>query len=230
MLVNQFDCILFDVDETLFEFDAYQGLRQVFAQYHVDFTLGDYHTYQSVNKPLWVAYQQQEITAEQLKVQRFAHWAERITVPASTLNQQFLQAMALTCRPLAGAQSLLEQLAPKVRLGIITNGFVDLLHARLNSTGFDRYFQVLTVSEQFGVAKPAPAIFHHTLAQLPGSSAARTLMVGDTPESDIAGGINAGMKTCWLDNGDKSLPAELLPDWRVNSLAELQQLLLTEES
>jgi len=226
MLIQHFDCILFDADETLFEFDAYQGLRKMFAQYGVTFSAEDYHEYQALNRPLWTAYQQHEITAEQLKTQRFDTWAQRVNVPSSTLNQQFLASMADICQPLSGAKALLEAIAPHVRIGIITNGFTDLLHARLASTGFGGYFDVLTISEQFGLAKPAPEIFYHTLEQLPGCLAERTLMVGDTPESDILGGINAGMKTCWLDHGDKSLPESITPDWRVSSLQELQTLLV----
>lgn len=226
MLIKQFDCILFDADETLFEFDAYKGLNKMFAQHGVTFSPEDYQNYQAVNKPLWTAYQQHEIDAEQLKVRRFDPWAKVLNLPASTLNQQFLASMAEICQPLPGAKSLLDAIAPHVRIGIITNGFTDLLHARLASTGFGDYFQVLTISEQFGLAKPAPEIFQHTLAQLEGCQPERTLMVGDTPESDIAGGINAGMKTCWLDHGDKTLPETIKPDWQVPTLSTLQALLV----
>ncbi len=227
MLIKQFDCILFDADETLFEFDAFQGLRAIFADHDIDFTSEDYRDYQALNKPLWTAYQQHQITAEQLKIQRFEQWSQKIGVSASQLNQQFLAAMASTCQLLPGAQHLLTAIAPHAKLGIITNGFTDLLHARLHSTGINDYFQVLTISEQFGIAKPAPEIFLHTIAQLPEVNAARTLMVGDTPESDIEGGIKAGFKTCWLDHGDRLLPDHISPDWRVTSLAQLQQLLTT---
>ncbi len=226
MLIKHFDCILFDADETLFEFDAYKGLSTMFAQHGVTFSPEDYQRYQALNKPLWTAYQHHEIDAEQLKTQRFDPWAKVLNLPASTLNQQFLAAMAQICQPLPGAKALLEAISPHVRVGIITNGFTDLLHARLASTDFSGYFDVLTISEQFGLAKPAPEIFQHTLEQLEGCLPERTLMVGDTPESDILGGINAGMKTCWLDHGDKILPATITPDWQVPTLPALQSLLL----
>ncbi|MBT0726116.1 pyrimidine 5'-nucleotidase [Rosenbergiella australiborealis] len=225
-MIKHFDCILFDADETLFEFDAYRGLKKMFAQYGVSFSGDDYQDYQALNRPLWEAYQRHEIDAEQLKIQRFDLWAQKINVPASTLNEQFLIAMADICQPLPGAKALLQAMVPHVKMGIITNGFTDLLHARLASTGLAHYFQVLTISEQFGLAKPAAAIFHHTLSQFPGCSPERTLMIGDTPESDIAGGINAGMKTCWLDHGDKQLPDTVKPDWQVPTLTALHALLL----
>ncbi len=76
MLIKQFDCILFDADETLFEFDAYKGLNKMFAQHGVTFSREDYQNYQALNKPLWTAYQQHEIDAEQLKTRRFDPWAK----------------------------------------------------------------------------------------------------------------------------------------------------------
>ena len=67
--------VLFDADETLFHFDAYQGLKQMFSQFEVDFTLDDYEIYQKLNKPLWVDYQNGDISAKQLQNQRFESWS-----------------------------------------------------------------------------------------------------------------------------------------------------------
>ena len=59
--------VLFDADETLFSFNAFEGLKVMFANYGVEFTESDYHHYQATNKPLWVAYQKHEITASELQ-------------------------------------------------------------------------------------------------------------------------------------------------------------------
>jgi len=69
------------------------------------------------------------------------------------------------------------------------------------------------------------AIFDHTLALLDNPDHSRVLMVGDTPESDILGGITAGVKTCWIDHGTRPLPEHIKPTWQVKTLAELQALL-----
>ena len=77
---EQWDCILFDADDTLFHFDAYAGLQRLFAGYDVQFSDQDYSDYQAVNKPLWVDYQNGTITALQLQTQRFNHWSEKLSV------------------------------------------------------------------------------------------------------------------------------------------------------
>lgn len=228
MLLNQFDCLLFDADDTLFIFDSRAGLGQLLAKYHVQMTEQDYQTYQVFNQALWGQYQQGEIDSQQLQQQRFAGWAKKLAVTTQQLNIEYQQTMAEICQLLPGVASLLQALQGKVRLGIITNGFTGLLKARLEKTGLTDYFDILTVSEQFGVAKPDVRIFNHTLSQLGGILPARTLMVGDNPESDILGGIKAGMLTCWLDHNQRALPAAIQPDWRVSGLFQLQKLLWSE--
>ncbi len=229
MLLNQFDCLLFDADDTLFVFDGQAGLRQLLAKYYVTMTDQDYYTYQALNKALWGQYQQGEIDSQQLQQQRFANWAQQLAVTPQQLNLDYQQTMAEICHLLPGVESLLHFLHGKVRLGIITNGFTGLLKARLEKTGLTDYFDILTVSEQFGVPKPDVRIFNHTLEQLGDILPERTLMIGDTPESDIVGGIQAGMKTCWLYHNDKVLPPSIQPDWTVHDLSQLQQLLCSDE-
>lgn len=223
--VMKWDWIFFDADETLFTFDAFGGLQRMFLDYSVTFTDQDFVEYQAVNKPLWVDYQNGAITALQLQHQRFQSWAERLNVHAGSLNDAFLNAMAEICAPLPGAASLLDSLKGKVKLGIITNGFTALQQIRLERTGFRDYFDLLVISEEVGVAKPDPKIFDYALAQAGNPERSRVLMVGDTAESDILGGINAGLSTCWLNAHHRPQPDGINPTWTVASLNELEQLL-----
>ncbi|EJF29880.1 MULTISPECIES: pyrimidine 5'-nucleotidase [Enterobacteriaceae] len=219
------DWILFDADETLFTFDAFGGLQRMFLDYSVTFTADDFQEYQAVNKPLWVDYQNGAITALQLQLRRFEDWAGRLNVPSAELNDAFLSAMAEICAPLPGAVSLLNALKGKAKLGIITNGFTALQQTRLERTGLRDYFDLLVISEQVGVAKPDRRIFDYTFEQMNQPPRDRVLMVGDTAESDILGGINAGIATCWLNAHGRTAPQGIEPTWQVTSLSELEQLL-----
>ncbi|OAT29650.1 5'-nucleotidase [Buttiauxella brennerae ATCC 51605] len=219
------DWILFDADETLFTFDAFGGLQRMFLDYSVTFTAEDFQDYQAINKPLWVDYQNGAISALQLQHQRFEGWSERLSVPAGDLNAAFLNAMAEICVPLPGAVSLLNALKGKVKIGIITNGFTALQQIRLERTGLRDYFDLLVISEQVGVAKPDRKIFDYTFEQMGYPPRDRVMMVGDTAESDILGGMNAGIATCWLNAHGRSLPEGITPTWEVASLSELERLL-----
>jgi 5'-nucleotidase len=133
--------------------------------------------------------------------------------------------MAEICAPLPGAVSLLDSLKGKAKLGIITNGFTALQQIRLERTGLRDYFDALVISEEVGVPKPDPRIFDYALELAGNPDRARVLMVGDTAESDIRGGMNAGLATCWLNAHGRALPEGIEPTWTVTSLSELEQLL-----
>jgi 5'-nucleotidase len=128
--------------------------------------------------------------------------------------------------PLPGAMNLLNALKGKVKLGIITNGFVELQEARLQRMGLKNHFDVLVISEQVGVAKPDPKIFDYALSLMGNPQREKVLMVGDNPASDILGGVNAGLETCWLNLDNKPAPLEVVPHYQVNSLLELEQRLM----
>ncbi|MFY8273954.1 pyrimidine 5'-nucleotidase [Pseudoalteromonas sp. SSDWG2] len=221
--------ILFDADETLFHFDALAGLQALFNTLGVNFTDADYHEFQRVNKPLWVQYQNNEISAKHLQEQRFMLWAERLDIAPSTLNLKFMEAMANICQPLPGAIELLNSLRGRAKLGIITNGFTELQRARLQKTGLKDTFEWLVISEQVGYAKPHMAVFEHAFELMGNPPKEHILMVGDTLESDIQGGINAGIDTCWLNRLDKTAPEHLTPTFEVRSLCQLRSLLLDIE-
>lgn len=223
----RFDAVLFDADETLFDFDAHAGLRRLFAAHGVAFTAADFAAYEALNVPLWVQFHAGQISAGEVQVRRFQVWSERLGIPAQQLNDGFLDAMAEVCRPLPGARELLLALraVPGMKLGLITNGFTRLQRLRLARTGLAEVFDCVAISEELGVAKPHRAIFDHTLEQLRVADRERVLMVGDRLETDILGARNAGLRSCWLRNPATphgSAVAGLQPDHVIDHLDALR--------
>lgn len=98
------------------------------------------------------------------------------------------------------ADEVLALLRPHTRLGIITNGVAGLQRRKLNGCGLLHWFDVVAVSGEVGIGKPDPGIFDWAAEQL-GVPRERCAMVGDNPERDIQGGINASMPTAWVDRG-----------------------------
>lgn len=225
-MATPYTWVLFDADETLFYFDAFAGLKLMFAGFGVDFTQADFDEYQLVNKPLWVDYQDGKITAAELQITRFEAWAAKLAVSAMTLNSAFLAAMAEICSPLPGARELLAALQGKAKLGIITNGFTELQTVRLERTGLQHHFDILVISEKVGMAKPDVGIFEHAFELMGHPERETVLMVGDNPHSDIQGGINAGIHTCWYNVHGHDAPAGIAPHYQVRSHQELHSLLL----
>lgn len=222
----KYDWILFDADETLFNFDAFKGMQLMFERKGVNFTQQDFQQYQQVNKPLWVDYQNGIITAQDIKHRRFQGWAEKLETTTTELNSAFLEAMADICTLLPGAKELVDALSGKAKLGIITNGFTELQAIRLERTGMMPYFEQVIISEEVGVAKPDAGIFLHAMERMGNPSKERVLMVGDNPHSDILGGLNFGIETCWLNTHQTARPEGINAHYEVQSLDELRTILL----
>lgn len=213
--------ILFDADETLFAFNSYLGLKAVLANYGIDFSPQDYAEFQAVNQPLWVAYQNQEISAETLRTIRFAKLAEQTGQTAETLNHQLMEAMAERSPPLEGVQEMLQALHGKVKMAIITNGFNALQQKRLTYTDTGNFFEFVLTSEEVGAAKPDRAIFTHAFQKMGVFDSTRVLMVGDTLASDILGGQQAGLDTCWFNPQRKANHSEIRPTFEIHTIREL---------
>ncbi len=216
--------ILFDADETLFAFQSYQALKNVFARYNVEFTLEDFAEYESLNQPLWIAYQNQEVDVYTLKTRRFEALSKQTGQSALILNDELMQEMTTMSPALEGTLPTLETLHGKVKMGIITNGFTSMQQPRLDFTNTAKFFDLLVISEEVGISKPNAGIFASAYAQMQEDlplEKSEILMVGDSLSSDILGGNNFGFDTCWLNRHQVENATEIKPTFEIQYLPEL---------
>lgn len=217
----KYQWILFDADETLFSFRSFGGLQKVLARYGLEFNEQDYAAFQAVNQRLWIAYQNQEIDAEGLQRQRFSRLAALTDEDPLKLNALLMEEMALLSLPLENTVATLQALQGKCKMGIITNGFNAMQQKRLDNTQTAPFFELLVVSENVGIAKPDKRIFEYAFAQMGNVDKRRILMVGDTLSSDIVGGQNAGIDTCWFNPHQKPNDSDVRPTYEIHSMLQL---------
>jgi 2-haloacid dehalogenase len=126
-----------------------------------------------------------------------------------------------------GAVQLLQWLGrnPRLKMAILTNGFKDTQRRRIAVTRVEEFFDELFISGEMGVKKPEPEIFHMSLEKLKIDDPQRVLIVGDNLVSDIMGGKNAGLMTCWYNPGGKD-PEEYRRhiDYEISHLSEIPGL------
>lgn len=217
----KYQWVLFDADETLFSFNSYLGLKAMLARYQINFSEQDYQDFQTINKPLWVAYQNNEITAQDIQTRRFAKLSEQTGVEPLKLNQELMAEMALVSQPLAGVMETLNTLYGKVKMGIITNGFTELQQKRLDNTQTSHFFDIVVISEQIGAAKPDRQVFDYAFALMDEFDRTKVLMVGDTLASDILGGNNSGIDTCWLNTFNLENDTDIKPTYEIHSINQI---------
>lgn len=222
-----YDWVVFDADETLFTFDTRQGLQSLFGRFKLTFDDQVLGEFKAVNAPLWQGFQNGALSATDIKRKRFLPWEQHFGMPSEDINTEFMHCMAAISETIDGTYPLLNALRGNVKMGIITNGFTELQQARLEKTQTQQYFDFLVVSEEVGIAKPDPAIFHHTRKQYMDDRVPqqRILMVGDNLHSDIVGGINAGWDTCWFNRSGDILSTDIAPTHTITHLDELAALL-----
>ena len=117
---------------------------------------------------------------------------------------------------------LLEYLKPNYHLHLITNGFQEVQHTKLNGSGLEPFFETLTVSEEVGVKKPNPEIFHYALRKAH-ASVGESLMIGDEMAVDIDGARAIGMDTVFLNLKNEKLEGE--STFEVHDLLKIKELL-----
>jgi len=124
----------------------------------------------------------------------------------------------------------LEQLKPHYKLGLITNGATDLQWKKINGSNLRHYFSAIVISSEYGFAKPDPHLFLEAMSLLK-STSENTIMVGDTLKTDIKGAKEAGIRSIWINRNNKNCDdPDLKPDYEINSLSLLKEVLLFIQS
>ena len=124
-----------------------------------------------------------------------------------------------------GAEELLEALKDKYELYIVSNGNASVQDRRLKSAGIIPYFKDIFISERVGFNKPSAEFFEACFERIPGFEKDKAVIVGDRLSSDILGGINAGVKTCWFNPRGDAPDPDIPADYEIKHLSELPALL-----
>ena len=119
----------------------------------------------------------------------------------------------------------MESLSKKYKLYLASNGTAKVQAGRLKSANISRFFEEVFVSQEIGANKPSVEYFERCFAKIPGLDKARTIMVGDSLTSDILGGQNAGIATCWVNPQHKEGREDIRVDYEIEALSQLEELL-----
>ena len=220
--------LLLDLDDTVLDFRAteYKSISRLLCTVGVEPTEEIIQRYRAINWAHWRQLERGEITRDQIS-NRFDVLFEELGMQVSTseCEKLYRQFLSEGDDVLPGAAEALAALHGNYRIFAATNSTVAVQIGRLSRTGLGKYFEQLFISEELGAYKPDPEFFSRAFARIEGFDPERALMVGDSLTSDIRGGSNAGIATCWINPTDRSHPEHICPDYTIGNLAELPLLL-----
>ena len=226
--------VLIDIDNTLLDFDAYirRTMEEGFAYFGLrPYEPWMYDVFHRENNKLWRQIEEGTLTFPELEKIRWNNVFAALDMDFDgvVFEKYFRTALHESAIPVDGARELLEALRGRYLLAAASNGPYEQQLHRLEIGGMKPYFDYFFISEHAGAAKPAPAFFDYAFRELNENRSVpilpqETLIIGDSLSSDIAGGLQYGMKTCYYRRpGAPAAPAGV--DYTVTALSEIPALL-----
>lgn len=221
--------VLLDIDDTILDFKKAEAIaiRKTFQ--HMGIPVDDelIARYSEINQRQWERLERGELTREQVLLTRFRLLFDEIGVnaPPEVAQTTYEYLLGIGHYFIDGAEELLKELYGKYELYVVSNGTAYVQDRRLKSADIGKYFKNIFISERVGYNKPAKEFFDTAFAGEESFDRSCAILVGDSLTSDILGGINAGVKTCWFNPKNKPPREDIVPDYEIKSLSELPELL-----
>lgn len=221
--------VLFDVDDTLLDFHKAEAaaLTRTLTDMGLDPRPEIISLYSRINARQWELLEEGLLTREQVLVRRFDIFFSQLGIARSGQEAKELYEHYLSIGHyfVDGAPKLLEALKGKYELYIVSNGTAAVQAGRIGSAGIAQYFRRIFISEEIGFNKPSREFFDRCFEEIPGFDRARAIIIGDRLTSDIRGGINAGIKTCWFNPKGEPGREDIKADYEISALSQLPALL-----
>lgn len=223
--------LLFDADDTLFDFGKCE--RYAFSQAYTAHGFGTaddeiYGLYNEINTDLWNKFEKYEISKDELVVKRFEKLFEKLKInyDPKAYNIDYLACLGDAPFLFDGAEKLCGDIfnSQKYTMYIVTNGVESTQISRFYGSPIHVYFADIFVSEKIGYQKPMPEYFDH-IFKTTNIAPRETMIIGDSLTSDIKGGNNANLLTCWYNPDNKINNTDVICDYIVHNYDELRSIL-----
>ncbi|MBP3918224.1 MAG: YjjG family noncanonical pyrimidine nucleotidase [Clostridia bacterium] len=228
--------VFLDLDDTVFDFHLGEAnaLRETLQALGLHADQAICMRYSAINDAFWKALERGEITRQALLTRRFdvlfSEWGVKRD---SMLAQQYYErALSAQHAFLPGAREFLCWAAEhkNLRLYAVTNGSAKIQRKRLHDAEIEQFFDAVLISEELGYTKPSTEFFDACFSRLPKDVLQwETVIIGDSLTSDMKGGKQAGLVTCWYcphsqTDMDAGKPAEV--DYMIHDLRDAAALFI----
>lgn len=229
-LMNRFTTIFWDVDNTLldFSYSMRHALTSCFSSIGRDMTEDILSRYSEINDSFWKRLELGEISRQELLSGRFqALFAECGIqgVDVDAFRQEYEEELGNAYQYLDDSYNVCKRLQKQVKQYVVTNGTARIQKKKLKLSGLAELMEGLFISEEIGTPKPHADFFQYCLTHVQEQNKSRILLVGDSLTSDIKGGVQAGIPTCWYRPKGTENPFSYRADFEISDLRKLPDMI-----
>lgn len=219
--------LLFDADDTLFDYPLAEGkaLHSAFEHFGQVYRSEYLRIYQIFNRQVWAEFERGETTAPELRLKRFRLLFNEIDIPLdpADFSQRYLENLAHASDLFPGTTDVLEALSGRYHIALVTNGLKEVQHSRLERSAIRPFIEKIFISEELGAAKPHTGFFEAVFQAIGQPAKKEVLIIGDSLTSDIQGGIAYGIDTCWFNPAGRATDYPVT--YTIKTLGQLLEIL-----
>ncbi|MBT3581834.1 pyrimidine 5'-nucleotidase [bacterium] len=227
---KKYELILFDADDTLFDYKASEEitLKATLAKYKAQ--KNDHHSYylryKQINHQMWQKFSQNQITLQELRTTRYEILlAQEPHINIVDFSEDYVKKFAECSHLLENAWEICSYLKQNYKIGIVTNGITYTQKIRLKNSALYPLIDFMIIAEEVGISKPNPKIFEIACQKAGHQNKNTIIMIGDSLECDIQGGIDFGIDTCWMNPEKTKNATKHKPNYEISNLKELLNFL-----
>jgi len=228
--IVKFKYILFDADGTLYDYEhaELRAFKKTLQDFDINGNIDILHaSYKEINYAIWKDFEEHKITASELREERFRRFLskEQLLHNSKKMSETYIDHLSKSTALLDGAKEIINYLSTNYSVCLITNGLADVQYSRIRKSELKDAFDHIFISEEIGFPKPMKEIFDHVFKILDYPEKEEVLIVGDSFRSDIVGGKNYGISTCWFNPKNLVNDNGFEPDYEIEKLQELRAIL-----
>ncbi len=206
--MKKYTTLYFDLDNTLLDFTAaeHKAIRKLFALHNLPISEERIAKYSSINLTWWERFEKGEIQKDEIYSGRFREYLAFYGLVGDPIKmaEDYFDFLSEGYDLIDGADKALDYIKQKgYTVCITTNGMSRTQYRRIDNCSIKQYFDYIFVSEDAGHQKPEVEYFEYVMSRTPEKDKSKILVIGDSLSSDILGGINFGVDSCWLNPNGK---------------------------
>lgn len=232
----RYDILLWDIDGTLMDFKQAEALSlsRCLRDVGVKAEESMLQDYSRINLSYWKRLEKGELTKEQVLLGRFVEFLGKyeICVDAHEFLNAYEENLSHAWFIQDDSLELCKELKNRgYKQYVVTNGWIDVQKTKLHESGFDVIMDGAFISDDVGVPKPKKEFFEACFKEIFGTAQPNpedlkhVLIIGDSLTSDIQGGINAGIDTCWYRNPGEENPDNIPVTYEITNLHQILDIL-----